>query len=152
MTQIPEEIENKNSLENSILITPMKHKLDIKPMNFINNQTRQEVSTQKVSKRTSESKKHHQLNLSTREDQQQQQIEPANINIEEFYENIREDINHIKESASHTQPTNGDDLQSKLEMIRRNKAMLEAKMREYDKKKVNMQQITSGNAATSSAF
>jgi hypothetical protein len=39
-------------------------------------------------------------------------------------------------------------------MIRRNKAMLEAKMREYDKKKVNIQQIASANATSysSSAF
>lgn len=43
-------------------------------------------------------------------------------------------MNAIKGDTSPSK--NVDSLQSKLETIRRNKAMLEAKMREYDKKKI----------------
>ncbi len=58
--------------------------------------------------------------------------------IDELYENIRVDMNAIKETTSSQPGGNVDNLQSKLETIRRNKAMLEAKMREYDKKIVTV--------------
>ena len=48
-------------------------------------------------------------------------------------------MNAIKGDPSPS--TNVDSLQSKLETIRRNKAMLEAKMREYDKKKTTVSSL-----------
>lgn len=124
-------------MENSLLTTPLKRELDVKPtlLSFNNPQIK---SSKKVSQMNSPvADIHHQHiteeNNSTREEQ------PVQQTIEELYENIRVDMNAIKGDTSPSK--NVDSLQSKLETIRRNKAMLEAKMREYDKKKIAVSQL-----------